>query len=202
MALKECSECGKGVSTKAKKCPNCGAPVKSSKPGGCLTVIAIIFVIVIVHSFFNTNSDKKTPPLRTQKETSTSQVQSDSSVNATKLVQKILKRHSGLDSFFYEPHLYGELSDKPLLTLALPTEDWKSLSRNEKSLLCKYLATLIPNVKSTPFKYSKLSSTAPIAPLIRSKVATMTNDSCGFLIGDITTDGHDIQLDKVICCGK
>lgn len=30
MPLKSCHECGHNVSTKASKCPNCGAPMKES----------------------------------------------------------------------------------------------------------------------------------------------------------------------------
>lgn len=43
MALKPCKECKKEVSTKAKKCPNCGAPTKSELSGfqGCLVIIAV-----------------------------------------------------------------------------------------------------------------------------------------------------------------
>jgi len=213
-----CADCGSPISENSNFCPKCGvlqldtkstaslmgvvdkkskmgSTLKIGKLGGWVTVIGIILVIGLVCSFFITLTE-------TPKATSPRQVQSDSIVivNATKLLQKIFKRHPGLDSFYYKPHLYGELTDKLLLTLDLPKEDWKSLSKNEKTLLCKYLASLIPDVKWTPFKYSKISSTAPIAPLVQSKVATMTNDSCGFVIGDITQDGHDIYVDRVEHC--
>ena len=47
MALKKCKECGKEVSSKAKNCPNCGAPIKKhiSTGSGCL--IIILFVLFI-----------------------------------------------------------------------------------------------------------------------------------------------------------
>jgi hypothetical protein len=44
MALKQCKDCGQGVSTKAGACPNCGAPVKakgSALKVGCLAVVLI-----------------------------------------------------------------------------------------------------------------------------------------------------------------
>lgn len=46
MALKTCKECGKEVSSKAKQCPGCGAPVKSGMGlgKGCLVVIAVGFL--------------------------------------------------------------------------------------------------------------------------------------------------------------
>jgi hypothetical protein len=50
MALKKCQECGNEVSTKADKCPHCGAKVKSGI--GCLGLIGIIFLIGMFGSFF------------------------------------------------------------------------------------------------------------------------------------------------------
>ncbi|WP_320045158.1 zinc ribbon domain-containing protein [uncultured Desulfobacter sp.] len=66
MALMKCKECGKEVSTKAKECPNCGAPVKrsSSIGSGCLTIIAIFFVIGIIGSWFD--NDKSYKSTKTQ----------------------------------------------------------------------------------------------------------------------------------------
>lgn len=54
MALKKCDECGEEVSTKAEKCPNCGAPVGATaneKRLGCLVIIFIIILISIIVSF-------------------------------------------------------------------------------------------------------------------------------------------------------
>ena len=49
MALKTCKECGKEISTKADKCPNCGAPIKKKSQVGCLgAVIIIIFVLILI----------------------------------------------------------------------------------------------------------------------------------------------------------
>ncbi len=49
MALKKCRECGNRVSTKADKCPNCGAPLKKSTKIGCLgSIVVIIFVLIII----------------------------------------------------------------------------------------------------------------------------------------------------------
>jgi len=44
MALKKCKECGKEVSTKASKCPNCGTPIKKT-PWGWFGVIALVVII-------------------------------------------------------------------------------------------------------------------------------------------------------------
>src|ERR1700675_2058861 len=45
MALRRCKECGRDVSSKADKCPNCGAPIKrkgTSLSVGCLTLIILV----------------------------------------------------------------------------------------------------------------------------------------------------------------
>lgn len=62
MALKQCSECGNEVSTKAKECPSCGAPVKagSSCSVGCLTMIGVIFLLAIFGSLFDGNDSTHT----------------------------------------------------------------------------------------------------------------------------------------------
>lgn len=58
MALKKCKECGKEVSTKADKCPNCGAKVKSSI--GCLGAIGIIFLIGMVGNMIGGTNNSST----------------------------------------------------------------------------------------------------------------------------------------------
>ena len=52
MSLVKCRECGSGVSSKAKACPQCGAPVKRKHPvaSGCLVVLVVVIFISIVGS--------------------------------------------------------------------------------------------------------------------------------------------------------
>lgn len=50
MALLKCHECGNNVSTEAKACPSCGAPVKkqqqeTSAAGGCLVIIVVVGIV-------------------------------------------------------------------------------------------------------------------------------------------------------------
>ena len=52
MALIKCDECGKEISSKAEKCPFCGAPVVSDvdsikKVGGSVVRIIALFVFLI-----------------------------------------------------------------------------------------------------------------------------------------------------------
>ena len=59
MALKICSECGHGVSSKAAECPSCGAPNK--KKTSCL---ALGILIIFIFFFINTISSCPTGVLR------------------------------------------------------------------------------------------------------------------------------------------
>jgi hypothetical protein len=47
MALKPCKECGREVSSKADKCPQCGSPIKS-KGFGCLSSFVIILIATVL----------------------------------------------------------------------------------------------------------------------------------------------------------
>ncbi len=63
MALIKCSECKKEISTKADKCPHCGAPVK--KKSGCGTLLIVLFGVIVVTSIatqFTDSSGQKSAP--------------------------------------------------------------------------------------------------------------------------------------------
>ena len=73
MALTECEECGREVSTKAGKCPSCGAPQKKSrkpqepqetpKQAGCATVVASLTIIGFLFAFL---ASQRTTEMETQ----------------------------------------------------------------------------------------------------------------------------------------
>jgi len=46
MALIQCKECGKQISSKARQCPSCGAPLP--KPNGCLGCGGIVLLLFIL----------------------------------------------------------------------------------------------------------------------------------------------------------
>ncbi|MHB9070760.1 MAG: hypothetical protein ACYC54_10390 [Sedimentisphaerales bacterium] len=67
MALKTCKECGNPVSTKAKLCPSCGAPVKRGNRFGCLgVIIAVIFVFAILSNIFNRTNTTSSSSTQTE----------------------------------------------------------------------------------------------------------------------------------------
>jgi hypothetical protein len=47
MALIKCKECGNNVSTKADKCPNCGAPV-TKRTSGCALLAALLGGVFLI----------------------------------------------------------------------------------------------------------------------------------------------------------
>jgi hypothetical protein len=47
VALIKCPECGTEISSKAKTCVKCGAPVPRSKRGGCGRLILILFALMV-----------------------------------------------------------------------------------------------------------------------------------------------------------
>ena len=49
MALKKCKECGNGVSSKAKSCPSCGAPIKKRSRILRLFFGLVIILIIVVY---------------------------------------------------------------------------------------------------------------------------------------------------------
>lgn len=61
MALKICKECKKEVSSKAKTCPNCGAPIPQNVGVG--TIFVLLFVIYVFYAAFTVDkpSATKTP---------------------------------------------------------------------------------------------------------------------------------------------
>lgn len=61
MALKNCKECGKEVSSSAAACPHCGAPQKR-KPHGCGTLIAVIIGGAILAGVFRPDTEPTKPP--------------------------------------------------------------------------------------------------------------------------------------------
>lgn len=67
MALRKCKECGHQVSTKAKNCTNCGAPVKTQISTGIGCLIIILFLIAISGLFSSIDRGSSIPSKKTIK---------------------------------------------------------------------------------------------------------------------------------------
>lgn len=66
MTIKNCKECGKEVSSKAEKCPHCGAPAARKTSKGVW--ILLLLVVIFLASYFNrstTPPTQKPPPTAT-----------------------------------------------------------------------------------------------------------------------------------------
>ena len=55
MPLKKCRECGHAVSSEAPACPQCGAPPKSQRQGGCAPFLALAIIIAVGWHFLAPN---------------------------------------------------------------------------------------------------------------------------------------------------
>lgn len=108
MALIKCNECKCAISSKAKNCPQCGAPLKKGGCSSCLGVIVVAFLAAIaLPKLSNTrpnNSDHKVAP------TSMSEVKPKSS------------RSQGSSNFFDDPQSLAVA----LTTEGLGTDGWKA----------------------------------------------------------------------------
>lgn len=65
MSLIKCKDCGSEVSTKAKSCPKCGAPIKKeAKQYGCGTVIVVgigLFILISIFTPDDSSNNLKKP---------------------------------------------------------------------------------------------------------------------------------------------
>lgn len=61
MALIKCKECGNEVSNKAKKCPNCGMPIRKNGflKGLGIGIIVLIFLGILTSIFAGTSNNRK-----------------------------------------------------------------------------------------------------------------------------------------------
>lgn len=104
MSLKKCKECGTQVSSKADKCPSCGAPLK--KKTSTLTWLVLLIVIFGVVVAFQEPTPTSTPA------TTTATEQLDTSVDAQKkreaLIHKLIKTGiiSKVTTPSVLPHIY------------------------------------------------------------------------------------------------
>lgn len=115
---------------------------------------------------------------------------------------KILENFKKIDVFYKEPYLWGELTNKPLCCISVPTSEWEALDEAKKELLTRYAQSFINKIKAEPFKYAKVNPNAPMASAISRNVAAMSENSWGIMVGSISQDGKDINADRIARSGK
>jgi len=68
MALIQCKECNKEISSQAKACPHCGAPVERKSGGcGCLSIIGVVAVIVVIIAILGSGDGSSNSPTEKKK---------------------------------------------------------------------------------------------------------------------------------------
>jgi len=105
MALIKCKECGKEVSSEARKCPHCGKKLKTSRIGkGILYVFVIIIGLGILGTIIsNTNKEEKT----SKQKLDTSGI--EEMVNDFKKVGIITKLTPEYNQVFVNPQIWHRL---------------------------------------------------------------------------------------------
>ncbi|MFG0275175.1 MAG: hypothetical protein ACF8QF_08960 [Phycisphaerales bacterium] len=110
----------------------------------------------------------------------------------------ILDRHPLIDASYRRASLWGALSNQPLAVIWVPSADWQALSERERAELGGYAASLVDAVRALPLEYSGISASAPTAPIVIERAASMTSESWGIGIGSVSNDGKDILADAVL----
>lgn len=122
--------------------------------------------------------------------------------NGRALHLTILASHKKVDAFYKEPYLWGELTNKPLCCISIPTSEWESLDEVKKELLARYAQSLTNRIKADPLKYAKISPNSPKASTVLRNIAAMSDDSWCIMVGSISKDGIDIGADRIARSGK
>jgi hypothetical protein len=116
-SLIRCKDCGKEVSRRAEKCPNCGAPVKKTfnRPRGCLfNIILVFFILIIVSLFFKTITQKPPEePKQVRKEVKESQESKESKGPTVRVGQTVSV--GNMSYTVNEAWWSDKLSNNPLL---------------------------------------------------------------------------------------
>lgn len=115
---------------------------------------------------------------------------------------KILNRHKKIDRYYRKPFIHGALTETPLSCIAVPDKEWRTLSDSKKQALAAYAASFVKKVKADPSKYTGTNKNAPLAPRINSNALKMSDASWCIFAGEITPDGRDILLDRMVLSGK
>jgi hypothetical protein len=107
-----------------------------------------------------------------------------------------------MDNFYRNAFLWGALTDQPLAVISVPVKDWQALSKEERESLEAYAASFVDAVRASPFDFTNIPASAPVAPTIRKKAAAMTSSSWGVMTGAISADGRNVMSDVLAVTGQ
>jgi len=139
---------------------------------------------------------------RTRKGAAMQELPGESVTSGKAIHLRVLASYPALHSFYLQPVLWNALRGEPLAVVALPLEQWEHLGGEDRASLQAYAESLVPEVRSAPFRYSTVPESAPVAPTIRQRVARMTAESWGILAGSISADGRDIMVGRIVARGR
>ncbi len=99
------------------------------------------------------------------------------------------------------PLLYGALSQKPVLAVAIPAHEWEKLSKADQINLTFYMESLIPLVRTTPDKYIDINKNSAAYSIAVVKMANLGNDDWAILTGDLLENKKSAQYGKTVVQG-
>jgi hypothetical protein len=120
-----------------------------------------------------------------------------------KLYEEIKKRHPDT---FIEPGFYNTMS-VPYIYIAVPEEEWNSLTRADKISLCLYTKSLISILRSSPENYYPFLGfgDTPIVRTMYQKARATCDDCWAIMVGRVsdeyTKGTKDIILDETAVVG-
>lgn len=114
----------------------------------------------------------------------------------------LLSAYRGLDARFREPLLWAATSERPLAAIAVPTAEWERTSPDDRRLLRAMATWSVRRVASDPLRYAGIDRSAPEAARVRERGKALPSDAWAIVIGPISTDGRDLQVDRVLVRGR
>ncbi len=148
MALKKCKECGQEVSTKADRCPNCGAKQKR-KSIGCGGALLILIVLGFIGSQFADFSHKAEEKKRAAQQAEIVKKKQEAFNNARiDFGQNINKHYEELKSLFHDKK-YQEVLSKIAAFKKYKKFDYKDVKSISNTSNTKLLESKARNIPSS-----------------------------------------------------
>jgi zinc-ribbon domain len=173
VALKKCKECGHSISSKAKACPNCGAPIKkgSNIKIGCLGAVIIFLAIgFIAGSISNHFSKKKKEGARIEKQAAVAKLEMK---EKNEFIKNIEEHYKKLGADFESSNL--NINNEISLFIKYGRLDYKDVAEYKRKLDIRGLegkVSVIPasKVSENLNIYKRLSALDPENQKYKKKV--------------------------------